>query len=139
MPPHNPNEDDETNQARNILLVVAGGSMGAAARYGVTLAAAKLVGTGFPWGTLAVNWGGCLLIGLASGLAGHSPLMGPPERLFFVTGFLGALTTFSTYAVETVNAAKAGRPGAALVNVLLHNGGGLVLALYGMKWGWIIF
>jgi CrcB protein len=116
----------------NILMVAVGGCLGALARYGVGLLAARLWGTGFPWGTLIVNLVGCLLIGLAFGLAGRSNLMSPQARLFFVTGFLGALTTFSSYAIETVNAAGAGQLGVVALNVAANNVAGLALAIAGL-------
>jgi len=113
-------------------LVMAGGCLGAACRYGVTLAAARWFGTRFPWGTLAVNIGGCFLIGLAFALAERDLWVGPSTRLFFITGFLGALTTFSTFGLETVNAARANASALAVINLLAHNAGGLLSVLAGM-------
>ena len=115
-----------------ILLVMVGGSIGAFARYAVTLAANKLFGPKFPWGTLTVNLVGCFLIGLAFALADRSSLMGPRVRMFFVTGFLGALTTFSTFALESVNNARDGLMPIATANFLANNIGGLALVLVGM-------
>ncbi len=72
-----------------ILLVMAGGSIGALSRYAVSLWAAKLFGTRFPWGTLTVNLSGCFLIGLAFAWAERGlSIMNPAIRLFFVTGYL---------------------------------------------------
>ena len=94
-----------------ILLVMAGGSIGALSRYGVSLVAAQLLGTKFPWGTLIVNLSGCFLIGLAFTLAERGlSIMNPSIRLFFITGFFGALTTFSTFGLETVNSMRARYP-----------------------------
>ena len=115
-----------------ILLVVIGGSIGAVCRYGVNLLTARFWGSGFPWGTLVVNMVGCFLIGLAFGLAERAAWVTPSVRLFFVTGFLGALTTFSSFAVETVNTANAGSGYLAAVNFVANNAGGLVLVLAGM-------
>lgn len=109
-----------------------GGCVGAACRYGVSLGAAHLWGTRFPWGTLVVNWTGCLLIGVAFGGAERVSWFTPNVRLFFVTGLLGSLTTFSSFAVETVNTATTGPGHVALVNVLLHNAGGLALVVVGL-------
>ena len=93
----------------NILLVMAGGSIGALSRYAVSVWAARLLGTRFPWGTLTVNLAGCFLIGLAFALAERGfNIMNPSMRLFFVTGYLGALTTFSTFGLETVNSLREG-------------------------------
>jgi fluoride exporter len=114
------------------LLVIIGGGLGAVTRYGVSLLAARLWGAAFPWGTLAVNLIGCLLIGLATGLAARSSLIPPTLRLFFVTGFLGGLTTFSSYANETIAAVNSGQPGHALANVLANNVVGLGLVAAGL-------
>lgn len=115
-----------------VLLVLLGGSIGAVCRYGVNLLAVWLWGSGFPWGTLIVNMVGCLLIGLAFGLAERSLWVTPSVRLFFVTGFLGALTTFSSFAVETVNTANEGLRMAAALNFVANNAGGLLLVLAGL-------
>jgi fluoride exporter len=116
----------------NILLVMAGGSIGALSRYGVSLLAVKLCGSRFPWGTLAVNLAGCFLIGVAYALAERgSTWMTPSVRVFFVTGYLGALTTFSTYALETTRAAGAEDHVSALLNMAANNLLGLALVLLG--------
>ncbi len=116
----------------NILLVMAGGSFGALSRYGVSLLAVKLCGSRFPWGTLAVNLTGCFLIGVAYALAERgSTWMTPSMRVFFVTGYLGALTTFSTFALETTGAAGAEDHVGALLNMAAHNLIGLALVLLG--------
>jgi len=116
----------------NILLVMAGGSIGALSRYGVSLLAVKLCGSRFPWGTLLVNLAGCFLIGVAYALAERgSPWMTPSVRVFFVTGYLGALTTFSTYALETTSAAGAEDHVGALLNMAANNLIGLALVLLG--------
>ncbi len=110
-----------------------GGSIGAVSRYAVALLAVKLFGTRFPWGTLIVNLTGCFLIGLAFSLSERgSHLMNPSIRLFFVTGYLGALTTFSTFALETVNTIRLESYVAALPNFLLNNIVGIGLVFLGM-------
>ena len=114
-----------------ILLVMLGGGMGALCRYGITLMATKYIGVRFPWGTLIANLIGCFLIGVAFALIERSVLFTPHHRLFFMTGFLGALTTFSTYALETVNAVRTGNL-MAVANFLLNNVGGAILVLLGM-------
>lgn len=115
-----------------MLFIMLGGSIGALCRWSVSLLAARLFGTGFPWGTLAVNLTGCFLIGFCFSLAERSAFMGPSVRLFFVTGFLGALTTFSTYGIETVQSLRTGAYMAAALNFLSNNIGGLALALLGL-------
>jgi len=115
-----------------ILFVLLGGSLGAVCRYGVSTAAARLYGDAFPWGTLCVNLVGCFLIGLAFALGVERSVLSPSFRLFFVTGFLGALTTFSTYALESMNFARDRQTMTAIANLLANNVAGLLLVLVGM-------
>ncbi len=103
-------------------------------RYGVSLLAVKLFGNNFPWGTLLVNLSGCFLIGLSFSLADRN-IMTPSMRLFFATGFLGALTTLSTFALETTNALRGASNMIAGQNFLFNNVGGLVLVFIGMWLG----
>lgn len=117
------------------LLVMMGGSLGAASRYGIGLLTARLWGTGFPYGTLVVNLVGCFIIGLLFALADRSRLLTPDVRLLLITGYLGALTTFSSFSVETVNAARAGLMLQAITNVLINNIGGLTLTYLGLRLG----
>jgi fluoride exporter len=82
-----------------VLLVALGGAVGSLARYGVGVAAVRLFGLAFPWGTLAVN----VIGGLAMGLL--AARIGPNEesmRLLIGTGLLGGFTTFSAFSLETV-------------------------------------
>jgi len=116
-----------------IFLVMVGGSLGALARYGVSLLAAVLFGSRFPFGTLIVNLAGCFLIGLSFALADRGVnIMNPSVRLLFMTGFLGGLTTFSTFALETVNALRAGTYLVAAANFLSNNIVGAALVFLGM-------
>lgn len=118
-----------------LLLVMCGGSLGAASRYGVGLLAVKLWGPSFPWGTLIVNLAGCFLIGLLFALADRVRLLTPEMRLFLITGYLGALTTFSSFALETVNAGRVGLMLQPVVNILVNNIGGLALTFFGIWLG----
>ena len=120
-----------------ILLVALGGALGAVLRYGVSGLAYRLFGSGFPWGTLAVNALGCLLIGLLWAAAERSPLS-PQMSVFVFVGILGAFTTFSTYALETVQLARDGELIMAGLNLLAANAGGVVLTLVGLFLGRVI-
>jgi len=111
--------------------IMVGGALGAVCRYGFGLLGVRLFGAGFPWGTLMSNMTGCLLIGMAFGLIDRAQWFTPLVRLFFMTGFLGALTTFSSYALESVNLMRSGSY-AAVTNFLINNLGGLVFVLAGM-------
>lgn len=79
------------------LLVALGGAVGASARYGVGLAATRLFGPGFPWGTLTVNVIGGFAMGLLVGAFGHDRA----KLLLLGTGVLGGFTTFSAFSLET--------------------------------------
>ena len=115
------------------LFVVIGGGLGALSRYGVGLIAVRLLGAKFPWGTLLVNLAGCFLIGLSFAFAERGlKIMNPTARLFFVTGYLGGLTTFSSYALETVNTIRATTYIVTLTNFLSNNLIGGTLVFLGM-------
>ena len=122
-------------EINRIFMVMIGGGLGAASRYGVGLMAVRLWGTRFPWGTLAVNMAGCFLIGLLFALSDRVRLLTPEVRLLLVTGYLGALTTFSTFSLETVIAGRAGLTLLPLVNILFNNIGCLALTLAGIWLG----
>ncbi|MCU0571996.1 MAG: fluoride efflux transporter CrcB [Syntrophobacteraceae bacterium] len=123
-----------------ILLLMLGGSLGALSRYSATLLAVRLLGTRFPFGTLVANLSGCFLIGLSFALVerGFAP-MSPTAYLFFVTGYLGSLTTFSTFALETVSSMGAGTRLVPVMNILCNNVFGAALALLGMWIGGLDF
>ena len=114
----------------NILLVILGGGIGSASRYLLTLLASRLFGSNFPMGTLSVNLGGCFLIGLIFSLADRG-IVSPTMRLLLMTGFLGGLTTFSSYVLESTNFFKSMEISTALVNIGLNNIGGFLLVLTG--------
>jgi fluoride exporter len=120
---------------KKLLLVMCGGGLGAASRYLVGLMAAKVWGSHFPWGTLIVNLVGCFLIGFLFSLADRVRFLTPDIRLLFITGYLGAMTTFSTFALETVNAGRSGLTLLPLVNIVMNNVGGLTLTFIGMWLG----
>ncbi len=122
-----------------LLLVMAGGSLGAAGRYLISLGAVRLFGTGLSWGTFIANMLGCFMIGVTFALIDRLTLLTPAARLFFMTGFLGALTTFSTYALEVVESIRGGGFLIAALTFLANNIGGIVLVLAGMWLAQILF
>lgn len=103
-----------------ILLVAAGGALGAVARYLVANAVAQRVGVEWPWGTLLINLSGCLLISLFLG-AGAGRIADSNLRYLLPIGFVGAYTTFSTYEYEVLRLFELGRAGPALAYVLASN------------------
>ncbi|MET0241106.1 MAG: fluoride efflux transporter CrcB [Sphingobium sp.] len=115
------------------ILVMSGGAIGAALRYHVGRLSLRLFGSGWPWGTLAVNVAGGLAMGL---LAGWLVLRegAEPLRLFLAVGVLGGFTTFSSFSLEMMQMIQRGAVGSALsyalVSVIASVGAlGLGLAL----------
>ena len=101
----------------NVLLVAAGGAIGAAARYLLGGFVQAHLGPGFPWGTFFVNVTGSFLIGVVLVLVERGTL--PSEaRLFLAVGILGGYTTFSTFSYETLRLLAAGEAGGVLLNAL---------------------
>lgn len=126
---------------RDLLLVAVGGSFGAVARYGTGLFAARLLGKGFPWGTLAVNVAGCFVMGIVMevllDLEAHSTEAITPAiklqmslwRQGIAIGFLGGLTTFSSFGADTIRELTGGQPLVGLANVAAN-----VLLSLGAVW-----
>jgi len=112
-----------------------GGAAGAMARHGVGVSAKALLGAQFPWGTLAVNALGSLLLGVLFELfarEGALPWLTPDMRKMLTTGGLGAFTTFSTFSVQTVELYQRGDAGLAAANVGANVVLGLTLATLGV-------
>jgi len=114
----------------NVLSICAGACVGALARWGLGL----WLNTGGPltWGTLAANLIGGYLIGLCVATFEALPHLDPAWRLALVTGFLGALTTFSSFSAEVVGLLHQQRYGWALGVAALHLFGSLLLTVLGM-------
>ncbi len=113
------------------LWIGAAGFLGAIARYQVEGLVSRSTKATFPWGTLVVNLSGCFLLGLIGTLLTERFLPHPYLRNALTIGFVGAYTTFSTFAFETLRLAEDGARGLALSNVALSVVMGLVLAWVG--------
>ncbi|MBP2639575.1 MAG: CrcB-like protein [Firmicutes bacterium] len=100
-----------------ILAVAIGGSIGAVTRYLVSTWAAGRFGPSFPYGTLIVNVIGCFIIGAFMTLATERLLISPYWRLLVTVGFVGGLTTFSSFSYETFKLLEDAEVAAAISNV----------------------
>jgi CrcB protein len=120
----------------SLLAVAGGGALGSVARYLVGIYAGRMLGTGFPWGTLFVNITGSFLIGaLAESFALRWDAQ-PSTRILLVTGICGGYTTFSAFSLEVVAMIQRGDAAMAALYVVLSVGlsiGALLLALQVMR------
>ena len=99
--------------------VAAGGAIGASLRYGAAALTHLLMGKDFPYGTLAVNIIGSLLIGYLLVLLPESDESVPLLKLLLVTGILGGFTTYSAFSVETLQLIQDGHLNKAGLNIVL--------------------
>ena len=120
-----------------LLLVCTGGAIGSGARYLVGSWAVAHWGTGFPWGTLAVNLVGSFLISGIMYLGLEVGAVGPELRIFLVVGVMGGFTTYSSFNHETLALAQRGQwglaaayVGATLVGAWVAGLAGLLLAQF---------
>src|SRR5512139_149935 len=116
-----------------VLWVALGGALGSVARYACSGVAVRWLGAGFPYGTLFVNVTGSFTIGLLAALvaADGRPTLGADARAFLLVGVLGGFTTFSSFSLETLNLARSGALGPAI----LHVAGSVVLCLAAVSLG----
>ena len=112
---------------QHLLLIACGGALGACLRFAISSGVAQVFGRGFPYGTLLVNVAGSMTIGLLYVVLTERVVEAGNWRAFLVVGLLGALTTFSTFSIETLNLLENGEPGRALANVAAN----VVLCLAG--------
>lgn len=116
---------------KSALIVGAGSFAGGVVRYGISCIMKNYVESGFPWGTLAVNLMGCLLIGLIYGLFSKTVGASNSFLLFLTTGFCGGFTTFSTFANESLQMLQNGNVGSFIGYVAVSVIVGIALTLLG--------
>jgi CrcB protein len=97
--------------------LVIGGAAGTVARYLLGGAVYKLMGTGFPYGTLIVNISGCFILGILAALSDKKFMLSPDARMLLMIGFCGAFTTFSTLIFETDSLVRNGQMIRAFGNI----------------------
>ncbi len=118
---------------QQLLLVAAGGALGAVGRFWLGGLLLRQIGTGFPWGTLAVNLIGSFAAGyIAIWLEGRGP-SALYWRAFLIVGVLGALTTYSALMLECLLFAKSGRGGLVLGYLAITLVAGLALVWIGAR------
>ncbi|MFM6992633.1 MAG: fluoride efflux transporter CrcB [Rhodoferax sp.] len=119
----------------SVLAICFGACLGALARWqlGLWLNPLTVPGASMPLGTLASNWIGGYCVGLAVGVFQAMPELDPAWRLLLITGFLGALTTFSSFSAEVVAMLGAQKYMLALGTTALHLFGSLLLTVAGLR------
>ena len=115
----------------SVFAICIGASVGALSRWGLALWLTP--GGVIPWGTLAANLLGGYLIGVAIAVFQAMPQIDPVWRLLLVTGFLGGLTTFSTFSAEVVTYLLEARYGLATGVALIHVTGSLLMTVAGIR------
>lgn len=118
-----------------IILIAVLGAAGTLARYGLSGWVQRFSGAGFPWGTLVVNITGCFLFGLVWAVSEGRLVIRPEYRMIVLVGFMGAFTTFSTFAFETTQLLREAQWWAAFLNVTAQNLTGIVFLFLGLAIG----
>lgn len=114
-----------------LIAIGVGAALGAWIRWGFGLMLNSIFPT-IPFGTLASNLIGCYFVGIAAEYFFHNTTAPPEARLFIITGFLGGLTTFSTFSVETVTLLLREQYSWAFAIISSHLFGSLVMTILGM-------
>lgn len=122
----------------DLLLVAAGGAIGAPLRYLTDRTVQARHDSLFPWGTFTVNVVGSLILGILAGAA-LSGTAGQSVQLLLGTGLCGALTTYSTFSYETLRLAESGARLFAVVNVLATLAAGIGAAFTGFSLAQALF
>jgi CrcB protein len=115
----------------SILAIFCGAGLGALLRAGFNFATVNISST-LPLGTFIANMVGGYMVGIAVAFFGNNPSLSPEWKLFVITGFLGGLTTFSSFSAEVVGLMQRGEVTWALGTALLHLVGSLVLTFLGI-------
>ncbi|MEE2888641.1 MAG: fluoride efflux transporter CrcB [Planctomycetota bacterium] len=117
----------------NILLIFLAGGLGSLSRYGLDALVRLAYRGDFPLGTLAVNALGCFLFGLVQGWVAKGDWLSPQQSLILCVGFLGAFTTFSTFAAEGEAMIRESGWTPMLGYVLLQNVVGVAFVILGLR------
>jgi CrcB protein len=103
------------------MLVALGGAIGSVARAWISVMTVRLIGAGFPWGTMVVNIAGSAVIGIiaATALSSARTMVTQELRIFLMVGLCGGFTTFSSFSLQTFELLREGRVVAAFANVVI--------------------
>lgn len=118
----------------NVLLIGAAGAVGTLLRAGCTTLAIRLLGPGFPWGTIFVNVVGSFVFGLVVAVA-RTRAMPTEQEVVLLVGLLGGFTTYSSFAFQSAEMLSGGRPALALAYMLATNSLGIAAVWAGLRFG----
>lgn len=116
----------------NVLLLGGAGAVGTLLRAACNMIAVRLLGTGFPWGTLLVNITGSFAFGAIVAMS-RSRAISTEQEVILLVGLLGGFTTYSSFAFQSAELLAGGRPAAALAYMLATNTLGLVAVWAGLQ------
>jgi CrcB protein len=115
-----------------ILLLAGAGALGTLLRAGCNLLAVRLLGTAFPWSTLAVNLAGSFAFGAIVALT-RTRAVSPEHEFVLLVGLLGGFTTYSSFAFQTTEMIVTGRAGTALAYMVATNALGIAAIWAGLR------
>jgi CrcB protein len=118
-----------------IVLIAVFGALGTVARYGVATLVQRNVQSGFPYGVMTVNLLGSLVFGVAWALSEEKGWISDNARVIVLVGFMGAFTTFSTFAFDNVQMARASQWAWLALNLVGSNVAGIALVFAGFRLG----
>ena len=118
----------------SFLWVALGGAIGSVARFGMNMAAPRLLGADVPWATLLVNVLGSLLMGFLAAFLAEKYADQPDLRLFLLTGVLGGFTTFSAFSLDVFNLVQHGESSTAVI----YAAASVVLSIIAVFAGFIV-
>lgn len=117
----------------HLALLALAGALGTLLRAGCTTLATRLMGVGFPWGTLAVNVAGSLAFGLLVGLARTRGTIAAGLETILLIGLIGGFTTFSSYAFQSMEMLTGGRVVQAVAYLVASNVAALLAVWLGLR------
>ncbi len=116
---------------KNLIFIFIGGGFGAATRFLCSKYINEISQSTFPWGTFTVNITGAFIIGVLTEFFDNS-LLAPEMRLLLIVGYLGALTTFSSFSMESVNLLRGGELRLLALNIIVTNITGVAATIAGI-------